>query len=56
MTIPNYITIFRFLLVPLVVYAIYSGQMTLAFAGFLIAAVSDGVDGFIDFSRGRAST
>lgn len=47
MTIPNLITIGRFLLVPLVVYALLEGQAGLAFAGFLIAGASDGVDGFI---------
>jgi cardiolipin synthase (CMP-forming) len=47
MTIPNYITIFRFLLVPLVLYCIFAGHMALALAGFVVAGVSDGVDGFI---------
>jgi cardiolipin synthase (CMP-forming) len=47
MTIPNYITIFRFLLVPLVIYAIFNGNMAFALTGFVIAGVSDGVDGFI---------
>ncbi len=47
MTIPNLITIIRFLLVPGVVYAMLSGRMDWAFAGFLVAGVSDGVDGFI---------
>jgi cardiolipin synthase (CMP-forming) len=46
-TIPNLITIIRFLLVPGVVYAMLSGRMDWAFAGFVIAGVSDGVDGFI---------
>ena len=47
MTIPNYITIFRFLLVPFVLYCIFDGQMALALTGFILAGVSDGVDGFI---------
>ena len=47
MTIPNYITIFRFFLVPFVIYAIFSDQMALALVGFLVAGLSDAVDGFI---------
>lgn len=47
MTIPNLITIGRFLLVPLVVYALLSGQYGLALGGFITAGISDGVDGFI---------
>jgi cardiolipin synthase len=46
-TIPNMITIMRFFLVPAVVFALLSGRFDLAFAGFLIAGISDGVDGFI---------
>jgi len=46
-TIPNIITVLRLLLVPAVVYALLVGEMGWAFAGFLIAGVSDGVDGFI---------
>jgi cardiolipin synthase (CMP-forming) len=46
-TIPNLITVMRFLLVPGVVYAMLSGRMDWAFAGFVIAGVSDGIDGFI---------
>ena len=46
-TIPNFITIFRFLLVPAVVYALLNGEMGWALAGFVVAGVSDGVDGFI---------
>lgn len=47
MTIPNIITIMRFVLVPAVVYAMLSGEWQWAFAGFVIAGVSDAVDGFI---------
>src|SRR6478609_3799076 len=35
------------ILVPVVVWAIASGQLRLAFLLFLVAAVSDGVDGFL---------
>lgn len=46
-TIPNFITIFRFLLVPAVIWALVSGDMGWALACFVIAGVSDAVDGFI---------
>jgi cardiolipin synthase len=46
-SIPNLITIGRILLVPVVVWAIYNGSMLLAFALFLVAGVSDAVDGFL---------
>ena len=47
MTIPNFITILRLLLVPVVIWSMATGHMMLALVGFIIAGVSDGVDGFI---------
>ena len=47
MSIPNLITIGRIILVPIVVWAISSGAMGLAFGLFLAAGVSDAVDGFL---------
>jgi cardiolipin synthase len=46
-TIPNFITIFRFLLVPAVIWALVSGNVDWALACFVVAGVSDAVDGFI---------
>ena len=47
MTIPNFITVLRFILVPAIIMAMLYGRMDLAFAGLLVAGVSDGIDGFI---------
>ena len=47
MSIPNLITLGRILLVPVVVWAISSGAMWIAFVLFLAAGVSDAVDGFL---------
>ena len=47
MTVANMITILRLLLVPAVVYWLLTAEWQLAFAGFVIAGVSDAVDGFI---------
>jgi cardiolipin synthase (CMP-forming) len=47
LSIPNLITLGRILLVPVVVWAIITGRMDLAFVLFLVAAVSDAVDGFL---------
>ncbi len=46
-TIPNLISIFRLVLVPIAIDAILSGRFSLAFWVFLVAGISDGIDGFI---------
>ena len=47
LSIPNLVTVLRILLVPVVVWAIATGQMRLAFLLFLAAAISDAIDGFL---------
>jgi cardiolipin synthase (CMP-forming) len=47
LSIPNLITLGRILLVPIVVWAIWSGAMWAAFVLFLAAGVSDAVDGYL---------
>lgn len=47
LNLPNLITIARILCVPLIVWAITSGQMLPAFLLFVAAGVSDAVDGFL---------
>ena len=46
-TVPNLISIFRLVLVPITIDAILSESFALAFWVFLVAGVSDGIDGFI---------
>ncbi len=47
LTIPNLITIGRLVLVPLIVWLMITGQSGAAFVVFILAGVSDGVDGFL---------
>lgn len=47
MTIPNLITIGRLFLVPLTIWLLISGKAALAFWVFVVAGISDGVDGLI---------
>jgi cardiolipin synthase (CMP-forming) len=47
LTIPNLITLARILLVPVVVWAIAAGEMKIAFFLFLVAGLSDLVDGYL---------
>jgi len=55
LSIPNLITLARILLVPVVVWAIASNQMLVAFLLFAAAGVSDAVDGFLAKRFGMAS-
>ncbi|MEC9369667.1 MAG: CDP-alcohol phosphatidyltransferase family protein [Pseudomonadota bacterium] len=47
MNIPNILTVLRILLVPAIVYLIVTGQVQLAFAVFVAAGVTDGLDGYL---------
>ncbi|HWI40633.1 MAG TPA: CDP-alcohol phosphatidyltransferase family protein [Verrucomicrobiae bacterium] len=47
MTIPNILTILRIVLTPVIVWKICSGGTGAAFWLFLVAAATDGLDGFI---------
>ncbi len=47
MTIANLITLLRFALVPAIIFAMSQGEMGWAMAGFIIAGLSDGIDGFV---------
>src|ERR1700728_4968163 len=47
LSIPNIITLGRIILVPVIVWALASSQMEIAFAIFVIAGVSDAVYGFL---------
>jgi len=55
LNLPNLITIARILLVPVIVWAIGSGEMLFAFILFLVAGISDAVDGFLAKRFGMAS-
>ena len=55
LNIPNLITLGRILLVPVVVWAITSGEMWIAFVLFLAAGVSDAIDGFLAKRFGMAT-
>jgi phosphatidylglycerophosphate synthase len=46
-TIPNFITLGRVILVPVIFYLLISNQTKAAFVVFVIAGVSDGIDGFL---------
>ena len=47
MTLPNFITIARFVMVPLIIMVMINGDMLTAFVLFVLAGISDGLDGFI---------
>jgi len=55
MTLPNLITIGRLFLVPLVIVMILSGRWPGAFIIFVVAGISDAVDGFLAKRFGMAS-
>ncbi|MEM7426634.1 MAG: CDP-alcohol phosphatidyltransferase family protein [Pseudomonadota bacterium] len=47
MSVPNLITLFRILLVPLTIWLIVTEQFLPAFFAFVVAGISDGIDGFV---------
>jgi len=56
MTLPNYITLGRFIAVPVIVYAMIHDYLISAFIIFLLAGLSDAVDGAIARHFNQKST
>ncbi len=52
MTIPNFISLGRVILVPFVFWLLVTGQTQAAFFAFIIAGISDAVDGYLAKSFG----
>jgi cardiolipin synthase len=55
MTIPNLITVARLFLVPLIIVMIVNARWDAAFVIFVVAGISDAVDGFLAKHCGMAS-
>jgi cardiolipin synthase (CMP-forming) len=55
LSIPNLITLGRILAVPVILWAITSGEMRIAFILFLVAGLSDLIDGFLAKRFGMAT-
>jgi len=55
LSIPNLITLARILAVPVILWAITSGEMRIAFVLFLVAGLSDLVDGYLAKRFGMAT-
>jgi cardiolipin synthase (CMP-forming) len=55
LNIPNLITLARILSVPIMVWAISAGEMLFAFVLFVLAGLSDAVDGYLAKRFGMAS-
>jgi cardiolipin synthase len=53
--VPNLITLGRILAVPFMIWAIAGNQMLVAFAVFLVAGLSDAIDGYLAKRLGMAS-
>jgi|GEM_PF-299704 len=50
---PNYVTVFRFVSIPFIVYLLLSGHYKIATILFVVSAFSDAVDGAIARTRNR---
>ncbi len=50
---PNYVTIFRFVSIPFILFFLFQSAYAVAFVLFTIAAISDAVDGALARTRGK---